>query len=178
VRRSSPLVDAGASVVQISDDLPGIEPTHICERCGSVFRGRDRFYLRAQDRLGIHGIAVWPHRERRIRIEIGEDGLVVLFDDSASVLIPREETSQLVTDFFRGCSDDRVKAWASRRGFSLTLRTVAAGQTDLVVYPPGPHFILAVTKSWFQRNEIRCTEDGIYHIELTGARPVLFPPAA
>lgn len=162
----------------ISEDLPGITPTHICDRCYTVFRSRDRFYLRANQHEAIHGIAVWPHGQRRLRIEVTDDGPIVMFDDRASVLIPRDDTMFLATDFFRGCAEGEIVAWARRRGFSLRLRPTAAGYTDLVVDPPGPHFILAVTKSWFQRHEIRCTEDGIYHLEKVSVRPVLFPPSA
>lgn len=75
-------------------------------------------------------------------------------------------------------SEAEIKGWARRRGFRLTLRQLGMAQADLVVDRPGPHFILVLAKSWFQRNETRCSEDGIYDIEQTGARAVLFPPAA
>lgn len=167
----------GEDLVAVSRDLPGIEPSHVCSECPTFFRSRDRFYLTALDRRGIHGIAVWPHGERPLSIEIGEEGMVATFHDGASVLISRDDAHFVSTDFFRGLDEQEVEDWACRRGFGLRLVPAPEmGVADLVVDRPGPHFILRVTKSWFQSNEIRCTEDGIYHLETIGVEPVLFPP--
>lgn len=167
----------GQELLAVSRDLPGIEPSHVCSQCPTFFRGRDRFYLTALDGRGIHGIAVWPHRERPLSIEIGEEGMVATFHDGASVLISRDDAHHVPSDFFRGLTERDIEAWASRRGFGLRLVPAAQpGVADLVVDRPGPHFILRVTKSWFHSNDIRCTEDAIYDLEAIGVEPVLFPP--
>jgi hypothetical protein len=168
------LEDDGA--VSVSRDLHGIEPSHFCSRCPTFFRGRDRYYLTGQHGGSIYGIAVWPHRERHLSIEVGQDGLVVTFEDGSSVLITREDSNLIATDFFRGSSADDIVAWAGRRGFGLKVVGSGAGIVDLVVDQPGPHFILVSTKAWFQANQISDTEHGIYCLEEIGAAPILFPP--
>lgn len=162
--------------VEVSRGLPGIDPSHLCSRCPTFFRGKDRFYLTEQHGVGVHGIAVWPHHERHLSIEVCADGLVVTFDDGASVLISREATSLVATSFFRTFTERDIETWASRRGFELRVVPTRERTADLVVDRPGPHFPLLVTKAWFQSNEIRCTEDGIDYLETIGADPVLFPP--
>ena len=168
--------DGPAGAVTISRDLPGIEPSHFCSRCPTFFQGRDRFYLTAHHDRGVHGITVWPHREIRVSIEIGEEGLVVGFADGASALVSRDDTRHIATSFFRRLTEEEISAWASRRGFRLRMVAARNGTADLVVDRPGPHFVLLVTKSWFQANEIRSTDDGIPLLETAGARPVLFRP--
>jgi hypothetical protein len=173
-REENPGVDD--AMVRASRDLPGIEPSHFCSRCPTFFRGRDRFYLTAQHDVGVYGIAVWPHHDRHLSIEVGEDGLIATFSDGASTLIPRQDTNLIATDFFRGSNEDGIVSWAKRRGFGLRLDVSHGGIADLVVDRPGPHFILSTVKAWFQDKEIRCTEDGIDWLETIGATPVLFPP--
>lgn len=169
----------GGEAVEVSRDLPGIDPTHFCSRCPTFFRSRDRFYLTAQHEIGVHGIAVWPHHDRHVAIEVGEAGLVACFEDGATVLISRDDTSHISTSFFRTLTEREIVRWAARRGFELRLvPTPQPGVADLVVDRSGPHFMLVVTKAWFQSQEIRRTEDGIYSLESIGVEPVLFPPAA
>lgn len=167
----------GQQLLAVSRDLPGIEPSHVCSQCPTFFRSRDRFYLTALDGQGIHGISVWPHRESPLVIEIGDEGLFATFRDGASVLVSRDDAHLILTDFFRGLTEREIEAWASRRGFGLRLVPASQqGIADLVVDRPGPHFVLRVTKSWFQLQDIRCTEAGIDHLESIGVEPVLFPP--
>lgn len=167
---------SSADAVQVSRDLPGIEPTHFCTRCPTFFRSRDRFYLTAQHGDGVHGISVWPHGERHLSIEVGEEGLLLTFHDSASVLVSRHDSSRIAGDFFGSrCSDD-ITAWGRRRGFDVRVVPVSDMTAELRVDPPGPHFVLLVTKAWFRWNEVRSTEDGVDLLEWIGARPVLFPP--
>lgn len=164
------------TMVEASRDLPGIEPSHFCSRCPTFFRGRDRFYLTGQHGVGVYGIAVWPHHDRHLSIEMADDGLIATFNDGASTLITRDDTNLVATDFFRGSSEEEIVSWARRRGFALKLVISEDGIADLVVEEPGPHFILATAKAWFQEKEIRRTEDGIDWLEIIGATPVLFPP--
>lgn len=163
-------------VVSVSRDLPGIEPSHFCSRCPTWFRSRDRFYLTAVHDRGVHGIAVWPHGDRRISVEIGEEGLVCTFDDGASALISRGDTSGIATSFFRRFTEWEIWSWASRRGFRLRIVPAGDGTADLVVDRVGPHFVLLVTKSWFRANHIRDSEDGVACLEAEGVSPVLFQP--
>lgn len=165
-----------AMAVSVSRDLPGIDPSHLCSRCPTFFRSRDRFYLTGQHGAGIYGIAVWPHREPHLSIEVGQDGLVATFHDGASVLIAKDDANLIATDFFRRSSADGIVAWARRRGFGLEVVGAGVGIADLVVDTPGPHFILVATKAWFQARDVRCIEDGIDWLETIGATPVLFPP--
>lgn len=169
--------DELAEVVEVSSDLPGIDPSHFCSRCPTFFRSKDRFFLTARHGVGVHGITVWPHGERHLSIEVGEDGLVATFHDGASVLISRDDMTYVATNFFQRSSEREIETWARRRGFGLRVVTARAGTADLVVDRPGPHFMLLVFKSWFQIHEIRHTEDGIDHLESVGVEPVLFPPS-
>lgn len=109
-------------------------------------------------------------------IEVGEDGLVVTFRDGVSVLIPREDTSAISASLFHDTSEEEITTWARRRGFDLKIVPKGNGTADLVVRPPGPHFVLLVTKAWFQSQRIRHVEDGMDHLTAIGVTPALFHP--
>lgn len=99
------------------------------------------------------------------------------FDDGASALISRGDTSGIATSFFRRFTEWEIWSWASRRGFRLRIVPAGDGTADLVVDRVGPHFVLLVTKSWFRANHIRDSEDGVACLEADGVSPVLFQPS-
>lgn len=98
------------------------------------------------------------------------------FDDGSSALVSRDDTSCIATSFFRRSTELEIYSWASRRGFRLRIVPAGDGTADLVVDRAGPHFVLLVTKSWFQANQIRHSEDGVACLEAEGVSPVLFQP--
>lgn len=162
------------SAVRVREELPGIVPTHFCNACPAFFRAKDRFYLTARRENGVHGIAVWPHDERSVTVESSPDGLVVLFQDGASVLIPGYDFPVLLDDYFARQQRGELVSWARRRGFAIRLVPSGVGQARIRVQPSEPHFVLLVAKLWLRENWVRSIDDVVYALEAIGADPVIF----
>lgn len=172
-------VDAvrNGTAVRVRERLPGITPTHMCTRCPTFFRARDRFYLTARHEEGVHGIAVWPHGRTRIRIELTKDGLVFVFDGSKWALVPAGDVPLLVSDHFWGHGQREIVSWSSRRGFAIRLAPDGKGKASLRVKPPGPHFTLLVAKTWAQENFLGSLDQTVATLDDIGARPLVFEPS-
>jgi hypothetical protein len=164
------------SAVRATRDLPGIEPSHFCTKCPTFFRAKDRFYLTALRETAVHGIGVWAHHEPRLRLELGPDGLVALFNDSNSVLIPTDDSSCVFNDFFWGRGQKEIVTWSRRRGFAVRIEPRGLGNAEVQVDPAGPHFVLLVAKSWLRGSWVRTREDLVWSLEDVGAKPIVFRP--
>lgn len=165
------------AAVRVRERLPGIEPSHFCTRCPTFFRCRDRFYLTSIREDMVHGIAVWPHHERRLRVEWGRDGLVLMFSDGATVLVTHDEIPAVLDDFFWGNGHNEIDSWARRRGFDVRLTPRGQGLVSVRFEPSGPHLPLLVVKAWLRNRWARSCEDALGVLAAVGTRPQLFPPA-
>lgn len=85
---------------------------------------------------GVHGIAVWPHGHARIRLEANGSGLVALFADTSSILIPDDGMTLLISDHF--VRNGAILAWSRRRGIDVGLVVDGPGRTVLKIRPSGP----------------------------------------
>lgn len=170
-------IQRGAAV-RVGGRLPGIVPTHVCSVCPTYFRGRDRFYLTARREKEVHGIAVWPHSEARVRIELANEGLVFLFGDSAWILASNDTFQRVTSDFFWGHGQREIISWARRRGFTVRIVPNGTGKAALKIDPAGPHFPLLVIKTWAQTQELRDIEIATMALSELGVNPVIFGPSA
>lgn len=164
------------TAVRVRERLPGITPSHMCSRCPTFFRARDRFYLTARHETTLHGIAVWPRGQARIRIEAADDGLLFVFDDRLWALVPDGDVPRLLGDFWRPGSHDMI-SWSRRRGFSIRLEPAKNGRANVRVDPPGPHFVLLVAKTWAQEGRLRSAWETVDRLQEIGAEPVVFGPS-
>lgn len=165
------------TAVRVRQGLPGIAPTHMCTRCPTFFCGRDRYYLTARHEESVHGIAVWPHGQSRVRIELGDDGMLFVFGDTIWVLLPAIEVPMLISDHFRGKGQRDMIFWSRRRGFSIQLVPAGTGKANVRVDPPGPHFSLLVAKTWAQQNMLRNAQQTLETLDDIGAAPFMFGQA-
>ena len=169
-------LEAGTAV-RVRERLPGINPSHFCTRCPTFFRRRDRFYLTSLREDAVHGISVWPHHGSRLRVELGPDGLVTMFADGSTVMVPDDGIAHIVDDHFRGHGKNEVVEWSTRRGFDVQLVPKGDDYVNLDVAPSGPHFPLLVVKSWMRDRRVRVREDLLAELETADVAPIHFPPA-
>lgn len=163
--------------VRVGNRLPGIVPSHSCTQCPTFFQSRDRFYLTVRREEEIHGIAVWPHRQARVRIELTREGLVFLFGQSMWILVSNEAFGKVTSDFFWGHGQREIISWARRRGFTVRIVPTGNGHAALKVDPTGPHFPLLVIKAWAQSQEIRDGEVAAMTLSELGVQPVVYGPS-
>lgn len=155
--------------VRVREHLPGITPSHMCSRCPTFFCLGDRFYLTALHDQPIHGIAVWPHGGARVRIEPRGQRLVFVFGDSTWMMLGEGDLQMMLADFFGRDERQEMVAWSRRRGFSVGLTPNGTRTVRLRVSPPGPHFLLAVAKSWSRANRVRTRDQmvaSLAHIDI------------
>lgn len=110
-------------------------------------------------------------------MELGAEGLVMMFADGASILVVNDDISALLNDFFEGYGKNRIVTWASRRGCEIRLVPQGGSRVSVEVAASGPHFSLLVAKSWLRNTSVRSCADALVALDAVGAQPLFFPPA-
>lgn len=153
-----------------------VTPSHECTECPTEFVARNMLYRRVFGDREVYGIGVWPHGRRRVRIEVADEGSIVLVEGKGPMLLNEHDFTAVMNELFADWWPWDVQAWVTKRGFPATVLPTETGWS-LNVGEGGPFVELLLFKTWWRGLGRGAVNKAIERLTCEASSPIWIPEA-